>query len=367
MTRGTMAAQVTEGESLQFALDDIKDYAIFMVDLEGRIASWNAGAERSKGYSAQEIVGKPFSILFAPEDIQSGQPAREMRLALERGVYMGEGVRVRKDGSRFDAEVTLRLLLDDAGQPRGFVKVTRDITERKRAQEAERKRIEFEKELIGIVSHDLRNPLNAILLSATQLLRRQEMDALQARGLVRIVSSAERAARLIGDLLDFTQARLGDGLAIHRRPTDLQGLALQVVEEVRLSNPGREVQMEHSGDGTGNWDMDRIAQLLVNLLSNALKYGASDRPVRLITRGDADGSVDIEVHNWGEPIPPGELPYLFERLSRGPSVTGKPQGGIGLGLFIANQVVRAHEGTIQVFSSRENGTTFTVRLPRQAS
>nr|WP_254626239.1 histidine kinase dimerization/phospho-acceptor domain-containing protein [Myxococcus sp. CA039A] len=109
------------------------------------------------------------------------------------------------------------------------------------------------KELIGIVSHDLRNPLNASLLSSTQLLRRQWMDALQARCLVRVVSSAERAARLIHDLLDFTQVRLGDGLAIHRRPTDLQGRALQVVEEVRLGNPGREVQMEHRGTGASRF------------------------------------------------------------------------------------------------------------------
>jgi PAS domain S-box-containing protein len=183
-------------ERFHLNLEDIKDYAIFRVDPEGRIASWNTGAERMKGYTAEEAIGQPFAMLFTEEDRRKGQPELEMRVAREKGVYQGEGVRVRKGGERYEAEVTLRALADQDGAHRGFVKVTRDISQRKRIEAELRKRAEFEQQLIGIVSHDLRNPLSSILLGAQAVLRGEELSDRQLRTTLRIQTSAERAVRM---------------------------------------------------------------------------------------------------------------------------------------------------------------------------
>lgn len=351
-------------ERFHLNLEDIKDYAVFRVDPEGRIASWNAGAERIKRYTAEEAIGQPFAMLFTPEDIQAGKPEEEMRLAAEKGVYEGEGIRVRKGGERFNAHVILRALSDKGGVHRGFIKVTRDITERKRVETELRERAEFEQQLIGIVSHDLRTPLSAITLATVLLLRSKDLSPRHVSRLNRILSSAERAQRLIVSLLDFTQARVGGGFVLQHSPLELHGFVDSVVEEVRLSHPGREIQVEHVGDGQGEWDADRIAQLLTNLLNNALSYGLEDVPVRVRVQGEPD-SVVLAVHNQGKPIPPEVRSQLFAPMRRGDSArrTGQP-GSIGLGLYIVQQIAHAHGGTVSVDSSQEQGTTFATHLPR---
>jgi PAS domain S-box-containing protein len=351
-------------ERFHLNLEDIKDYAVFRVDTEGCIASWNTGAERIKGYTAEEAIGQPFSMLFTEEDRRKGQPEREMRLAREKGVYQGEGVRVRKGGATFHAEVTLRALSDKEGVHRGFVKITRDISERKRIETELRQRVEFEEQLIGIVSHDLRTPLSAITLAAALLLRSKDLTARHAVTLGRILSSAERGLRLISSLLDFTQARVGGGFVPVYDAIDLNDFAALVMEEVRASHPGRELQFEPVGDGQGEWDSDRLAQLLTNLMNNALTHGDADAPVRLRIHGEPD-SVVLAVHNQGKPILPETLPLLFEPMQRGLEAgRGAKTGSIGLGLYIVRQIVIAHGGTINVDSTEQRGTIFTVRLPR---
>ena len=351
-----------DGEPLQLVLDDIADYAVFMVGLDGRIASWNSGAQRMKGYTSEEAIGMAFARLFTEEDRQAGKPQKEMQEALEKGVYQGEGPRQRKDGSIFYADVTLRLIKADDGSPKAFVKVTRDITERKKHESAEADRADFEKQLIGIVSHDLRNPLSAILMSAGRLLRRSASDPGQAQTVERMVSSAQRAIRLVDQLLDFTQARLTGALSIKPSPIDANAFTTLVVEELRLVHPDQEIVVAHSGDGAVEWDPDRIAQLLTNLVNNALRHGGPGAPVTVSTRGETD-SVVLEVHNLGDPIPSALLPHLFERLVQG--TQHKKNGSIGLGLFIVRHIVRAHAGSIDVHSTAGQGTTFTVRLPRR--
>jgi PAS domain S-box-containing protein len=352
-------------ERFHLNLEDIKDYAIFRVDTEGRIASWNAGAERVKGYTAEEAIGQPFAMLFTKEDREAGQPELEMRVAAEKGVYQGEGIRLRKGGARYDAEVTLRALADKEGVHRGFVKVTRDISERKRVEAELRKRAEFEQQLIGIVSHDLRTPLSAISLATTLLLRSPDLAARHQAALGRILSSSERAQRLIANLLDFTQARVGGGFVLQYAALDLHEFASLVVEEMRLAHPGRELQFEQLGDAQGEWDPDRFAQLLTNVLNNALAHGREDAPVRVRLQGESD-SVVLSVHNEGPPIPPDTMPRLFEPMTRGAGAGrgAKKTGSLGLGLYIVQKIVLAHGGTIGVDSTLEQGTTFTVHLPR---
>lgn len=352
-------------ERFHLNLEDIKDYAVFRVDPQGCIASWNAGAERVKGYTAQEAIGMPFATLFTEEDRRKGQPEYEMRVAREKGFYQGEGIRVRKGGEHYDAEVTLRALADKDGVHRGFVKVTRDISQRKRIEAELRERAEFEQQLIGIVSHDLRTPLAAITLATVLLMRSPDLGIRHAVTLGRILSSAERAQRMIASLLDFTQARVGGGFILQYAPLDLGEFATLVAEEVRLTNPGHDLELVRTGDLQGEWDPDRLAQLINNLLNNALFHGQQDAPVRLRVQGEP-GSVVLAVHNLGAPIPPDVLPHLFEPMRRGEG-TGHANKtkSIGLGLYIVQQIVLSHGGTIGVDSTTpEQGTTFTVRLPR---
>lgn len=221
---------------------------------------------------------------------------------------------------------------------------------------------QLREQLIGIVSHDLRNPLNAITLSAATLMRRTDLDDRARRGLSRILESADRANRLIRDLLDFTQARMGKTLPVKRRPMDLHALAQQVVDEVGLATPGRGFEVAGSGDARGSWDSDRIAQVLTNLLTNAVQYSPPGTPVRVHTVADGE-RVIVSVSNEGPPIPPQLMAGLFAPMTRGTD-EGSERRSIGLGLFIVDQIVRSHGGSVEVASTPESGITFRVHLPR---
>ncbi|HZH16635.1 MAG TPA: PAS domain S-box protein [Archangium sp.] len=227
------------------------------------------------------------------------------------------------------------------------------------SQEAVRVR----EDVVAIVSHDLRNPLNAISLASLSLLRHDPLTDAQSRGLRRIVSAADRAHRMIRDLLDFTQARAGGAIPIHPRPVDLHELTRQVVDEVHLANPGRHISVEARGDGHGDWDEDRLAQVITNLVGNALQHSPEDSPVRVQSRAEESG-VTLGVHNAGPPIPADLLPVIFEPYRRGPAAA-LGRGSIGLGLYITRQIVLGHGGHIDVRSSEAEGTSFTVWLPRK--
>ncbi|MCP3140901.1 GAF domain-containing sensor histidine kinase [Pyxidicoccus xibeiensis] len=228
------------------------------------------------------------------------------------------------------------------------------------AQEA----AQLREQLIGIVSHDLRNPLNAITLSAATLLRRTDLDDRARSGLGRILESANRANRLIRDLLDFTQARMGKTLPVKPQAMDLQVIAQQVVAEVSLAAPERRFEVEGPHDVWGSWDSDRISQVLTNLLTNAVQYSPPGTPIRVKTEAEERGVV-LSVSNEGPPIPAQVLPGLFEPMTRGTDGGGERRS-IGLGLFIVDQIVRAHGGSVEVVSTHDAGTTFRVRLPRDA-
>ncbi len=264
----------------------------------------------------------------------------------------------------------LTLIRLEPGLPYGEddVLVLREIADRaalaienarlfQRQQEAVRVR----DDLVAVVSHDLRNPISAISMSAAVLLRREGLQDWQAKGLSRIYSSADRALRLIRDLLDSTQARVG-GIPVAPRPLDFHTLAGHVVEEVQLAHPERRILFEASGEAHGAWDADRVAQVITNLVGNAVQHSPSGTLVRVGSRG-VDGMVLLEVHNEGPPIPADLLPKLFEPFRRGNGAGGS-LGSVGLGLFISQRLVEAHEGTIEVTSAEGEGTTFTVRLPR---
>jgi PAS domain S-box-containing protein len=236
-----------------------------------------------------------------------------------------------------------------------------DISARKEAEAAVLRSAEFEQQLIGIVSHDLRNPLSAVLMGAQFMLREGGLSGRQVRNLARIQASAERAQRLISDLLDFTQARLGGGLRVSPEALDLHALVRQGVDEVQLSHAERDIHVVHEGDGQGYCDSDRITQVLGNLLANALSYSPKNTRVRVTTRGEP-GALVLQVHNMGTPIPPELLARLFEPMQRGVQTRSRERS-VGLGLYIVDQLVRAHGGEVKVESGELEGTTFAVRLP----
>lgn len=224
----------------------------------------------------------------------------------------------------------------------------------------ERETADLREEFIAVLGHDLRNPLSSILMSAGFLLALPQ-EPRQRVVLERIQGSGERMSRMIDDVMDFARGRLGGGMTLAVEPVEVDALVGQVVGEVASGHPDRAVRFAPSGAGTASLDGSRVAQMLSNLVSNAVEHGAPGEPVEISATATADRVV-LAVANRGEPIPPEVIPRLFEPYVR-PERAG-PRPGLGLGLYIAAEIARAHGGTIRAESSAEAGTTFTVELPR---
>ncbi|MDB4963939.1 MAG: sensor protein [Myxococcales bacterium] len=226
------------------------------------------------------------------------------------------------------------------------------------------RRSQYEQRLIGIVSHDLRNPFNAIGLGS-EALQRYPLEPGAQRIVARISRAAERATRLIKDLLDFAQARIGSTIPVNPQPTNLREIVEQVVDEIQAAAPGRVIRIGHDGDETGSWDADRLAQVIANLVGNAVQHGSPGAPIVVESRISGVEAV-LTVENEGPGIPADEIDKLFEPYQRG-SRSSAGAGSMGLGLYIAREVISAHGGSIEVESSPQATTRFTVRLPRFSS
>jgi signal transduction histidine kinase len=217
---------------------------------------------------------------------------------------------------------------------------------------------------IGMIAHDLRDPLTTIV-SGTHLLGRRLLAPDEQRVVERIEAAAARMTRMIGHVLDFARGRLGGGIPIRRESGDLHALVRAAVADRKTSHPDRRIELKLEGTGTGEWDADRLAQVVSNLLGNALEHGDPARPVR-VSSFDENGSLHLEVQNDGTQIPPDLLPVIFDPFRRGAAGLGTGPRGVGLGLHIAKQIVHAHGGTLSVESTRQHGTKFAVVLPRIA-
>ncbi|MBJ2154593.1 PAS domain-containing sensor histidine kinase [Variovorax sp. IB41] len=222
-----------------------------------------------------------------------------------------------------------------------------------------RDRALFAEQMVGIVSHDLRNPLSAILMGL-QVLGRSENER-RVRVLGHVRNSAERAQRLIEELLDFTQARIGKGLTVNLGAIDLHEITAHAIDELMLAFPDREIVHRPSGPGACVADSDRLAQLIGNLVSNAATYGGRGMPIEVRSQIDGSDAV-VSVLNQGEPISPSMLATVFEPMVRGATASGSARS-VGLGLFIVNEIAKAHNGSMSVTSSAAHGTEFTLRFP----
>jgi signal transduction histidine kinase len=310
-------------------------------------------AERVVAALHPDDHGRVFAALLAASDPDVRRPYR-----------IDYRTRAEVHGSEHWLSAQGTVFFSKAGKPLRLIGTVKDITERKRAEAELAQTGLFREQFIGVLGHDQRNPLSAIRASA-ELVLRKPLDPGQEKALSRIVHSSERMSRMISDVLDLARGHLGGGLPIHPQPTDLQELCRRVVDELRVAHPKQRLQLALEGNGRGEWDPDRVAQVISNLVGNALEHGAPDRPVRVKVSGAAS-AVTLEVHNEGPPIPEALLPVIFEPFRGTAAGRGRPRS-LGLGLYIVQEIVRAHGGTVEARSTAEDGTTFRVQLPRVAA
>jgi PAS domain S-box-containing protein len=318
------------------------------------------------GLDPAEVVGK------RNEDLVPREEARRLaaldRAVLESGERVQEEIRLRRgEGEVRDLLVSQEPLRDGAGAIVGLTGAATDITEQKRAQQDLAQALGFRDQVIGILGHDLRNPLGAVRALAALLQRRGDLPEAARESVAEIDRASERMLEMIGTLLDFATSRFTGGLPVAPVPADLRAVCRGAVDELRAANPGRRVDLDVRGDATGTWDPARIAQVVSNLVANALQHGAPGAPVGVRVRGGAD-EVAVEVRNRGPAIAPELMAVMFEPFCRGSSLRDASRArGLGLGLYIAREIVRAHGGALEVDSDAARGTTFTVRLPRRVA
>jgi two-component system CheB/CheR fusion protein len=382
----TTNEKLARGEDrFRIMVESVKDYALYMLDPSGYVTSWNEGARRLKGYEASEIVGQSFARFFTPEDVAASVPEEELNKARAGGRCDVEGWRLRKDGTRFWASVVVARMNDIDGKLIGFAKVTRDLTEHRRVQEALRaanERLEarvvdrtqelqtalkVRDEFLSIASHELKTPLTGLKLQLQ--LGRRGVKTGRHGGPSDVLDALERSLRqalnleeLVEDLLDVSRIQTGR-VVLDLHPLDVAEVVDEVVArfapQFEHAKTPLEVELERSG--VARCDRRRLGQVLSNLLANALKY-APKKPVR-VSMAPAPSGVRISVKDHGRGIAPEKQAVIFDRFERADASPGI--GGLGLGLFISRRIVEAHGGTLRVESAPGEGACFIVELPQE--
>ena len=351
-------------ERFRLLVEGVRDYAIFALTPEGRIASWNAGAERIKGYGAEEIIGEHFSRFYTPEAIEQGKPEWHLRTAIEHGSVEDEGWRVRKDGRRFWAATVLTAVFDRDGSHRGFAKLTRDLTDRQRIgelQEADRLKNEF----LALLAHELRNPL-APIRSAVHVLGRPEASAVEiARAREIAERQVQHMSRLLDDLLDV--ARISQGrMELRKELLDAGAIVRRAVEAEQsfIDDRGLRLTVTLPDAKLGvEADPARLQQILTNLLNNAAKYTPAGGQIRV--SGEIAGAyVVLRVQDNGIGMDASFIPRLFDLFVQGERRMERSAGGVGIGLALVKRLVEMHGGTVHALSPGPGkGSEFVVRLP----
>ncbi|MGA2229894.1 MAG: ATP-binding protein [Tepidisphaeraceae bacterium] len=373
------ADSLDQAQALLAAIIASSDDAIISKDLMGVVQSWNESAERMFGYTAEEMVGKPITILFPPDRLDE-EPKILDQLRRGQRVDHFETIRVCKDGRLIDVSVTISPVKDASGRVIGVSKVARDVTsikrvlrereeslEREKAARAEAERVSRVKdEFLATLSHELRTPLNAILGWATILLTQRTTSAEDLKqGLETIERNARAQAQLIEELLDMSRIVNGK-LRLDVQPVDLQEVVSDAVESVRPAAASKGIRLTkvldpRSGPVTG--DPDRLQQVLWNLLSNAIKFTPRGGRVQVFLRR-VNSHVEITVADSGQGIAADFLPQLFTRFTQADTSTARRHGGLGLGLALVKSLIELHGGNVMATSAGlDQGATFVISLP----
>jgi PAS domain S-box-containing protein len=349
-------------------VDAVKDYAIFMLDPKGHVVTWNEGAKRIKGYEASEIIGQHFSRFYDEPQKSDGTCDRELEIAVRDRRFEDEGWRVRKDGSRFWANVVITPLRDRNDQLVGFTKVTRDLTDRRRLQDEQLRAAKAEEavrvrdEFLSLVSHELKTPLTILQMQLDTLPGSlgDPSDQKVAIKLGRAAESSGRLARLIDSLMDVAAMATGR-FVLNVQRFDLGESLRRVVDYLApaATRARCEVSLHTEGDLIGQWDQLRLEQAVINLISNALKYGFG-KPIQLRLRRQGE-EVWLDVRDHGPGIPAADLDRIFGRFERTSSSLNS--GGLGLGLYFIHEIAAAHGGSITVQNIPGEGACFQLRLP----
>jgi len=346
--RGAHAEELRLSEErFRLLVESVQDYAIFMLDTTGRIISWNAGAQRIKGWTQDEIVGQFFGVFYPEEDLAAGKPQWELAVVKEEGRFEDEGWRVRKDGSRFWANVVITALHDDDGTLRGFAKVTRDLTERRATQQARER-------FIANAAHELRTPLSVLIGIISYLETHHDLQPREVANHLEVLSRQGRRMHvLVNNLLDLTLLEQGRA-TLATSPVDLAAAVDRVVTTLPVPH-GKTVAIDV--DGLVLSDPVRLEQVIVNLLANAYTYGGPNVGIASRDLGDR---VELEVADDGPGLHADIVEHIFEPFRRG---EGTGPGGSGLGLAIVRGVVEALGGRVRYVAGRP-GARFIVDLPK---
>lgn len=370
------------GEAMvEMLIANVQEYAIFMLDTSGRVVTWNEGAKRINGYSAEEIIGRHFSVFYPEAEVRAGKPDWELVVAADSGRFEDEGWRVRKDGSRLWANVVITALRDANGELHGFGKVTRDLTARREAEleklgrerqeaasarayasrlaELERAKTDF----LNLASHELRGPLSvahgyvSMLLdgsiSPDQFHRFAPLVEAKLGQIEWLVQKMLETARLEYDQLTLSVSEV-DLVPIVRKQVDALRPLLSSRHGLRLETDRQSMVVRG--------DADRLATVIVNLLDNAIKYSPRGGEIGVKVAASS-GRAFISVSDQGVGIDPEDFPKLFTRFSRLEQEEVRAVDGTGLGLYIAREIARRHGGDIMVESRPGAGSRFTLSLP----
>ncbi len=384
-TEAEAALRLSE-ERLRLIVESARDYAIFSADLERRVTSWNFGAERLLGYAEEEIVGQPADVIFTEEDRAARAPEAEATTATAQGRALDERWHLRKDGSRFWGSGMMMAMHDSSGAVIGLLKIFRDQSEARAAQEAlersrqelwealqenERARAEVEAagkakdHFLAVLSHELRTPLTPVLMAVQTLARRKDLPPAVADALEMIRRNIEVEAHFVDDLLDITRIARGK-IEILREPVDLHEVAIRAVEVSAPDMEAKRQQLTVSLDASQHrvrGDATRLQQVFWNLLKNASKFTPEAGQIWMRSRNELERII-VEVSDTGIGIEAEAFSRIFDAFEQAEESVTREFGGLGLGLAISKATIDTHDGTLRVSSpGRNQGSTFAVELP----
>lgn len=337
-------------------VDQVKDHIIYSMDTEGTITDWNKAAEQVTGYTKKEIMGKFHGLLYTPEDQKQHIPYKELKEASVKGKALNERWHVGKDASLFWGSGIVTPIRDNSGELRGFSKIMCDITTRK---ELEKRKDEF----LSMASHELKTPITTIKAYTQILTKRfsENKDRTNARFLTNIDSQTNKLVSLINDFLDMSKIEAGK-LAFTKKKFDLEALINKIVVDFQYMTESHQIKKIGKIKHSLNGDQDRIGQVIINLLTNAIKYSPHGKEV-IVRVQEGEGTVTVSVQDFGVGIPKSKLNTIFDKYFQVTNNGDEGKKGFGLGLYISSEIIKRHNGNIWVESTKGKGSTFYFTLP----